>query len=365
MIELRHIKKVFPDTIPLTDVNTVIEDGEVISIIGPSGTGKSTLLRCINLLSPPTSGEILIDGVSITESPENFAKVKGKMGMVFQSFNLFNHQTVIENIMQPQIDLLGRSKQEAYDKAVGLLEKVGLSEKTFAFPSELSGGQKQRIAIARTLAMDPEIILFDEPTSALDPTMVGEVESVIRQLKGSGKTMIIVTHEMTFAEEISSRVFYMDEGIIYEDGSPEQIFHNPKKEKTKSFLRRKKMLEVNISSAKYDFLGIITKIGEFGQKRKLPPKLVEDIKRIFEELCAIIILGRTDEEPSLKLLIDHDPEDKDTDDIEITVKYGGETFNPMDSGNEIAIKIIKSKGKAYSYEAVNEQDYTNKVTVKL
>ena len=204
MISIKHLSKSFGSVTPLKDVNAEIQQGEVITVIGPSGTGKSTLLRCLNLLETPTSGEILVDGVNILEKGADIQALRRKMGMVFQSFNLFSHLMVMENLMLGPVDLLGRSRQEAYDRGMELLELVGLRDKALAYPDELSGGQKQRVAIARTLAMDPEIILFDEPTSALDPTMVSEVLGVIRRLAQEGMTMMIVTHEMKFAR-VSSR----------------------------------------------------------------------------------------------------------------------------------------------------------------
>ena len=225
MLELRHLRKEYEDVTPLQDVNVTINDGDVISVIGPSGTGKSTLLRCINMLETPTSGEIIMDGQVINDGKCDINEVRKKMGMVFQSFNLFGHLTVIENIMNPQITLLGRSRQDAYDKAMELLSKVGLSSKVYSYPDELSGGQQQRIAIARTLAMDPDIILFDEPTSALDPSMIGEVQSVIRMLAKTGRTMMIVTHEMDFARKISNRIFFMDEGTFSFETAPFSFFH--------------------------------------------------------------------------------------------------------------------------------------------
>ena len=238
MIELRHLRKEFDDVTPLEDVNLTINDGDVIAVIGPSGTGKSTLLRCINMLTPPTSGDIIVNGQVITDKSCDINEVRKKMGMVFQSFNLFGHMTVVENIMNPQITLLGKSRQDAYDYAMELLHKVGLGSKALSYPDELSGGQQQRVAIARTLAMDPDIILFDEPTSALDPSMIGEVQSVIGMLAKSGRTMMIVTHEMDFAKKIANRVLFMDGGGIYDDGTPKQIFDNPQKEKTKRFIHR-------------------------------------------------------------------------------------------------------------------------------
>ena len=236
MIEIKNLKKEYADVTPLNDINVTINDGDVISIIGPSGTGKSTFIRCINLLEKPTSGHIIFNGEDITEKGVDIKKIRQKMGMVFQSFNLFNHLTVIENLMIPMMDLMKTTKQEAYDKGVELLKQVGMADKMLSYPDELSGGQKQRVAIARTLCMDPEVILLDEPTSALDPTMVSEVQAVIRDLSRSGKTMLIVTHEMNFARAISNRVFYMDEGGIYEDGTPDEIFDNPKKELTRRFI---------------------------------------------------------------------------------------------------------------------------------
>ncbi len=238
LIRIEHLRKEFPDVTPLKDVNLEVNPGEVISIIGPSGTGKTTLLRCINRLEEPTSGKIIIDDEEVTAPKYDLTRIRRKVGMVFQSFNLFSNLNVAENIMTGPVRLLNKTKQEAYDEAMGLLERVGLSEKALNYPDELSNGQKQRIAIMRALAMNPEVMLFDEPTSALDPTMVGEVLQVIKGLAGDGMTMLIVTHEMQFANDVSDRILYMDEGVIYEEGTPEQIFGSPKKDKTKSFISR-------------------------------------------------------------------------------------------------------------------------------
>ena len=236
LIKIEHLRKDFPDVTPLTDVNLEVEKGEVISIIGPSGTGKTTLLRCINRLEEPSSGSIYYDGEEITAEGVSPIQIRRKVGMVFQSFNLFANLNVAENIMTGPVRLLKKSKQEAYDEAMVLLERIGLAEKALNYPDELSNGQKQRIAIARALAMKPEVMLFDEPTSALDPTMVGEVLRVIKDLVKDGMTMLIVTHEMQFARDVSDRILYMDEGIIYEEGTPDEIFDSPKKEKTRKFI---------------------------------------------------------------------------------------------------------------------------------
>ncbi len=237
MISIQHLCKKFDDVIPLQDINAEIKKGDVISIIGPSGTGKSTLLRCLNRLEEPSSGKILMEGQDLGKKECNLPLLRRKMGMVFQNFNLFPHMNILENIMYGPVKVLKHSKKDAYAKGMQLLRTVGLEDKAENYPDELSGGQKQRAAIARTLAMEPEVILFDEPTSALDPTMVGEVLSVIKNLAREGMTMLIVTHEMSFARKVSNRVFYLDQGIIYEEGSPEEIFDHPKKERTQQFMQ--------------------------------------------------------------------------------------------------------------------------------
>ena len=288
MITINHLRKEFPGVIPLKDVNTEIEKGEVISVIGPSGTGKSTLLRCINYLETPNAGEIIVDGIPITK--KNAPDLRRRMGMVFQGFNLYPHLTVIENIMKGPVELLGRTRQEAYDRGIELLRSVGLREKALSYPDELSGGQQQRVAIARTLAMDPDIVLFDEPTSALDPTMVGEVLSVIRSLARQGMTMMIVTHEMSFAREISTRVFYMDEGIIYEEGTPQQIFEHPQREKTRRFIHRLQVLEETIDCPDLDLPAVNGRIEEFGRKHMMDQRVIHEAQIVFEELCLQTLL---------------------------------------------------------------------------
>ena len=277
MIQIKHLSKTFqnPDGSTITvlkDVNCEIEKGEVISIIGPSGTGKSTLLRALNMLEPPTTGEIIVDGENITEPGYPLDKMRRKMGMVFQSFNLFEHKTVLENIIYAPMELLKTPEAQAKEEAMELLKKVGMAQKADVYPSSLSGGQKQRVAIARSLAMHPEVILFDEPTSALDPTMVGEVLSVIRQLAKSGLTMLIVTHEMRFARDVSTRIFFMNEGIIYEDGTPEQIYEHPVHSATKAFVNRIQKLVYEIDSDNFDFLQIHTDINRFCIKYNITGK---------------------------------------------------------------------------------------------
>lgn len=238
MIIVENLCKNFGELVVLQDITETIRDGEKIVVVGPSGSGKSTFLRCLNLLETPTSGMITVDGIEITDPKTDINKVRSHMGMVFQNFNLFPHLTVYENITLAPTQLRLMTEKEAGENARYLLNRVGLMDKIDEYPGRLSGGQKQRIAIARALAMNPKIMLFDEPTSALDPEMIGEVLEVMLELATNGMTMVIVTHEMGFARKISNRVFFMDEGIIVEQGSPEQIFDNPQKERTRAFLSK-------------------------------------------------------------------------------------------------------------------------------
>ena len=290
MIRVEHLQKSFGDLEVLRDINASIEKGEVISIIGPSGTGKSTFLRCLNLLDSPTGGNIFIREENILAKNVNVPRLRQKMGMVFQSFNLFEHLTVMDNLCIGRVKLLGKTKAEAQARGRELLKTVGLVEKANAYPRQLSGGQKQRIAIARCLSMDPEIILFDEPTSALDPTMVSEVLAVIRSLAKQGMTMAIVTHEMSFARDVSSRVFYMDEGIIYEEGPPQQIFDNPQKEKTRIFINRIRNLHYRINNADYDLYALNAEVEAFCRKHFFEEKILRNLLLLIEECLQIIPL---------------------------------------------------------------------------
>ena len=238
IIEIQHLEKNFGSHKVLSDIDFSVKKGDVTTIIGVSGSGKSTLLRCINVLETPSGGKILFHGNDIDEKGFSVTDYRAKVGMVFQSFNLFSNMTVLQNCMVGQVKVLGKKKAEAEEKAKYFLEKVGMLPYINAKPKQLSGGQKQRVAIARALAMEPEVLLFDEPTSALDPQMVGEVLAVMRQLADEGLTMIVVTHEMAFARDVSSRVVFMKDGVIWEEGTPEDIFGNPQREETKDFLSR-------------------------------------------------------------------------------------------------------------------------------
>jgi polar amino acid transport system substrate-binding protein len=287
LLRITHLKKSYGALDVLCDITTEVHRGEVISIIGPSGTGKSTFLRCLNLLEQPTSGSIVVDGEDILTKGYPVNMLRQKMGMVFQSFNLFEHKTVLENVIFAPCQLRHEPEEEARKEGLALLRKVGLAEKADVYPSSLSGGQKQRVAIARALAMKPDVILFDEPTSALDPTMVGEVLSVIRQLAKEGMTMLIVTHEMKFAHDVSTRIFFMYDGYIHEDGSPDQIFESPVHSATKAFIQRIRKEVFEIGGPDFDFLGMHSAMGAFCHKygiaekqetaERLTDKMLDDV----------------------------------------------------------------------------------------
>ncbi|MCX6224900.1 MAG: amino acid ABC transporter ATP-binding protein [Bacteroidia bacterium] len=344
MIQVRNLSKHFGDLVVLKDINADIQKGEIITVIGPSGTGKSTFLRCLNLLETPTGGQIFIDGIPLLDKKTNVPKLRQRMGMVFQSFNLYAHLSVLENLTLGPIKLLGTKKAEANRKAMELLKLVGLAEKAHSYPDELSGGQKQRVAIARCMAMEPEILLFDEPTSALDPTMVSEVLAVIRRLAREGMTMIIVTHEMEFARNLSSRVFYMDEGLIYEEGTPEQIFDNPQKEKTKAFINRIRSLQYRFTSPDYDLYALQSGMELFCEKHMLSKKVAGYVVHITEE---VLVLQKDFTEINLSLSYS----EKDGS-VELVCASAGVPANPMEEDtreDDIGIKLIRARCTSIDY----------------
>ena len=290
IIEVKHLRKEYPDAVPLKDVNATVDEGEVISIIGPSGTGKSTFIRCLNRLETPTSGQIIVDGVDMCAPDVDLPKMRRKMGMVFQNYALFDHKNVAENLMMAPMDLLKMSRQDAYDQALDLLKLVGLKDQANKLPRELSGGQRQRVAIARALAMQPKILLFDEPTSALDPQMVSEVLSVIKRLAERGLTMLVVTHEMRFARDASSRVFYMDQGELWESGPPEQIFDNPKRKETRDFIFRVRNWNWEIHSVDYDYPAMISSFEQFCVRQFLGQHITHKCQLAIEEITTSALI---------------------------------------------------------------------------
>ena len=344
MIRVEHLAKRYGNTVVLKDINAEIRKGEVVSIIGPSGTGKSTFLRCLNLLEQPTGGTIDIDGQDVLAPGADVPKLRQRMNMVFQSFNLFAHLTVLENLTLAPIKLKGMAPAAAQTKCMDLLRLVGLAERAHFLPEQLSGGQKQRVAIARCLAMDPEIILFDEPTSALDPTMVSEVLAVIRKLARDGMTMAIVTHEMDFARDVSNRVFYMDEGLIYEEGPPEQIFGAPQRERTRAFIQRIRRYSHTITSRDFDFYAMNGEINCFAEKMALPEKLRHNL--LLEELVQLE-LGHL-APGGATMTVDYSEKSG-------TVELGWETStaagNPLErsDNDDLALRIIRHLADATTY----------------
>lgn len=356
MIRTEHLSKKFGDLTVLKDINVEIKKGEVISIIGPSGTGKSTFLRCLNLLEYPSGGKIFIDETDILDKQTDVPKLRQKMGMVFQSFNLFNHLSVLDNLTIGQIKLLDRKKEEAEKKAIELLKMVGLSEKADSFADELSGGQKQRVAIARCLSMEPEIILFDEPTSALDPTMVSEVLAVIRRLAKEGMTMAIVTHEMDFSRDVSNRVFYMDEGLIYEEGPPQQIFENPQKEKTRAFINRIRSFNYHIESIDFDLYSMNAEIEHFCEKHVLSKKIINSLLLIVEEL--LVIHNSQIKTSDINLAIFYSEKQ---DNLEIMFEYTGKENNILQNAepDDIGVMLIKNMTLNIAYQNSNGKNILN------
>ena len=355
MIRFEHIRKEYPDATPHKDVNGVINNGDVVSIIGPSGTGKSTLLRMINGLEKPTSGKIFINDEEITAKDYDVVELRKRIGMIFQSFNLFNNMTVLDNLVVPQLDVLKIDKQSAKQKALELLKKMGLDKHCNHMPSQLSGGQKQRVAIARALAMKPEIILFDEPTSALDPTMVLEVENTIKWLKESGITMVIVTHDMKFAKDVSNRIFYMDQGEIYEEGSPEDIFDNPKRARTKAFISNQRILDIMIDGSNYDLDKINTSLFDFCSSQRFNSKQIYCVQSVFEELVIENIFAhKKDALVSFSIF-------NDGQDIEFKTKFNGQEYNPIQDSNSLSITLLNSLIDNYSFQYHKEAELPNSI----
>ena len=360
LIHVEHLRKEFPDATPLEDVSFDVNEGDVIAIIGPSGTGKSTLLRCLNLLEQPTTGKIVVDGEEITDPHCDVPHVRQKMGMVFQSFNLFDNLTVLGNVCAAPMKLLKMPAEEARTQGLELLGRVGIADKAESFPDELSGGQKQRVAIARAITMKPKILLLDEPTSALDPTMIAEVLGVIRKLAQEGMTMMIVTHEMRFARTVSNRVFYMDQGGIYEDGTPEQIFVHPTRERTRAFIRRLKTLRLSIEPSNPDFADISARIERFGSDADLSARTQRYLMLAFEELvfeCILPGLRKREQNVPLDVCIEHAEDD---DSLSMRVSWQGERFDPLAEGDDFSLSIIKTvtQDAHYQHEEGNEVTLT-------
>lgn len=360
MITIEHLKKEYNNNVILDDINVEINDGDVIAIIGPSGSGKSTFLRMINLLERPTFGKIYIDKEEITAKDYKVENARQKISMVFQSFNLFNHLTAFDNLVMPQVDILKINKEEAEEKAHLLLKAVGMDKHSASYPSELSGGQKQRVAIARALVMNPSVILFDEPTSALDPHMVKEVQAVIEYLAKEKRTMIIVTHDMQFAKNISNRVFYIDQNTIYEDGTPDVIFNHPKRSRTKAFVKNLSVLKTNVDD-QFDNEEIQQKFESFIQSSKLNSHFAYCLRIVRDELINELI-NKISFGKKIHILISYNSIEQW---IDFEIKYSGKKVNVLDLDN-ISAKLIRSFAKDIDYQEISRGKYSNslKFTVR-
>ncbi len=362
LLRLEHVRKACGEETIISCVNLTIYKGETVCIIGPSGAGKSLLLRLINRLDDVTEGRIFLLGEEITAPDYDTVKLRQRIGMIFQSFNLFPHLTVIENIMAAPIDLKGLSRQEAYDLARKMLTKVGLLNKMFNYPEELSGGQMQRVAIIRALAMNPELLLLDEPTSALDIFTGGEVEAVIREVAQTGVTMIIVTHNLELAQRLANRIVYLDEGEVYEEGTPQEIFSTPKRERTRQFINNFKTLVILIDSPYFDFLECHSKIEAFSNRCEMSDRSANVLKLLFEEICCQMLLPRTTN-PKIRWILKYSSEDKN---FELSLDYNGEPFDIRNSENDLSWLIIRKKVEHVQYYQITQGNYTNsmRMTVK-
>ena len=346
LFRVSHLQKSFGNVTPVRDISCEIRKGDVIAVIGPSGTGKSTFLSLLNQLEKADGGEILFKGESILQPGTDLSRLRRQVGMVFQSFFLFSHLTIVENVMLAQVELLGRSKEEAFRRSMEMLEMTGLADKAPNYPNELSGGQQQRAAIARELAMDPEVILFDEPTSALDPTTIGEVLSVIRKLARQGMTMVIVTHEMNFAKDVSNRVFFLDEGVIYEEGSPEQIFSSPRQDKTRQFIRHLQILTIRITGRSFDYAGAVTQIEAFGHRHVIDHAVIRRMITITEELGVSVLLDHYQDSTDAEITFEYQ---ENTGEMYMKTVFEGTDFDPLRQGDPVCTSLIRNAARDISY----------------
>ncbi|HOT74709.1 MAG TPA: ATP-binding cassette domain-containing protein [Candidatus Wallbacteria bacterium] len=372
MIKVENLSKSFGGLKVLENVNVEIKKGECVAIIGPSGTGKSVFLYCLNALQTHDGGKVYINGADISDKKTDINKVREKMGMVYQNFNLFSHLSVLENIILAPVKVKKIPREQAVEKAQKLLEVVSLVDKMHSYPDELSGGQKQRIAIVRAMAMDPEIVLFDEPTSALDPTMVGEVLAVIRSFAKLGFTMLIVTHEMNFAREVAHRILFMDEKGIYESGTPDEIFNNPKKPKTIAFVRKLKTFNYKVDSYNFDLVGMNARLELFCAKYNIERKKIDNVNLALEEMITYTLQNcfERPSPPNIDITVEYGDVDKT---IEIEIVHNGKNIDPFetkslkaadDGGDmdELGLFIVKNISSSIVYKSENG---VNKYKIKI
>lgn len=362
MIKVSGLSKQFGSLKVLKNINAHIKKGECIAVIGPSGSGKSVFLRSIAMLEKPDVGTICINGIDITGKKIDLNRVREKMGMVYQGFHLFSHLNVMDNITLAPIWIKKQKRNEAQSRAMKLLSMVGLIDKAQSYPHQLSGGQQQRVAIARCLAMEPEIMLLDEPTSALDPTMTSEVLAIIRKLTKMGLTMLIVTHEMTFAQDVSDRVFYIDEGVIYEEGAPEAIFVNPQREKTRAFISKLKIFNYEIKSIGFDMVTMNAQVEIFCRKYNITSGKIYGVQLVLEELIMEVFKRcYAGSQPDIGVTIAYVE-----DDISISLTYIADEFNPFahvtDDMDGLGMVLVKNFSRQQDHSFVNGQ---NRINIKL
>ena len=361
-IEIRGLSKSCGRTQVLKDLDLTIRPHEVVALIGGSGCGKTTLFRCMEMLETPDAGEIFIDGQEISAKGANVDLIRRSMGMVYQNFNLFTHMNVMDNLCLAPVRLLGMSRAEAEEKANRLLDQVGLHGRGGQMPQTLSGGQKHRVAIVRCLMMEPKIMLFDEPTSALDPSMIGEVLATMRMLAKQGLTMIIVTHEMKFAREIASRVLFMADGGIYEDGTAQQIFEHPQKEKTLAFIRKLKHFYYHIRDEKFDFMEMQGGIERFAEGYGLEGKLAYRLRLCTEELVNDLLAAKGEGDIEIDITIEYSEEDKRT---VLLCGSTGARYNPFDrpaTEDNLGVTILKHTAASYRHDYA---DGRNMLTIEM
>jgi polar amino acid transport system ATP-binding protein len=361
VLRVQGLSKSFGRLSVLKNIDLTVERGERIALIGPSGTGKSVFLRSIAMLETPNTGNVFVGDTDITKRGVNLNLIRQKMGMVYQGFHLFSHMTVLDNITFAPIRVRKIKRKQAEEKAVELLSMVGLADKIYAKPETLSGGQKQRVAIARCLAMEPDILLFDEPTSALDPAMTAEVLAIIRKLTQTGLTLMLVTHEMGFAAEFASRVLYMDEGGIYEQGTPEQIFETPAKPKTIAFINRLKIFEEHIESTGFDFVGMNARVEIYFQKYGLERKRILNLQLLLEELLVLLFREQyAQTQPNIGLSVEYTSVKNE---VKINISYSGSAYDPFEGdGQDMGVMLIRG------LRAEKEHSYTegkNTLTILL
>lgn len=354
MISIRNLTKSYGDNLVFQDISADIRHGEVVAVIGPSGCGKSTFIRCINLLEQPDSGQIFIGGQEITKKGVDIDSIRRKLGMVFQSFNLFSHKTVLENVILAPVNVLKIPREQAVRETMGYLEMVGIANRADYMPHQLSGGQKQRVAIARCLAMRPEVVLFDEPTSALDPTMVDEVLSVIRKLVKNGLSCVIVTHEMNFARNIATKVFYMDDKGIYESGTPSKLFDHPQKEKTKIFINKLKVFTCEYAASEIDLYEMMRQVSQYCLKYDLNKRETNVINLICEEYVAYLMKRAVSGE-RITVSVRYNENDNSKE-VMFKDTFPAGNHLEREDFDEVSARLIKGFAKSLDYRVIDGQN---------